>query len=661
MPTWRGMSEQVWLRRLALVAIAALAGLLYAWAMGRDTLEYYYAAADRSMSMSWHDFIFGAFDPAGTITVDKLPGALWLQALSVRAFGMHTWAIILPQVIEGILTVLVLYRAVTRLAGPAAGLIAALVLAVSPATVALDRENISDSLLILLLVLAADQVSGAIAGLTARDADQDDSDDLDDSDDDDLDDLDDSDDSDLDDLDDLDEPSSGAVGGTLGRLILAGFWVGLAFQAKDIEAWMVLPALGLAYLLSGSGPMLRRTGQLAVAGVVVALVSVSWMTAVSLVPAADRPYVDGSHDNSVFAQVFAYNGFTRFGDETPLQVRAAQLDPGAALPVPSRAAGRLLDGGLGRDTGWLVPAAVVVAAWGIASRRRQPRGDPLRACFILWGGWLVTFFVVFSAITTLWPYYTAALSPAAAAIIGAGVAAARSRERAPVSWTIGLAVIVAGTAAYAAWLVSSAAGAPGWLVPAIIAAGIVATGVTVWSLARRRSVPFDAALAAGLVAVALAPAVASVSLAAHSESAFDTPFESARLQEAVALGLGKQAVSAVQATIPAWRHIGNGTPYLLAAQSALLPSAIIYDSGLEALPIGGFDGTTPSPTLAQLQADIQHGLFHLVWISSATDPRLLWFTNHCSQLTQRLYYCGGTPPAGVPGGASSAPVPVQGN
>ena len=173
MPSWRHMSQQVWLRRLALTAIAALAGLLYAWAMGQDTLEYYYAAADRSMSMSWHDFIFGAFDPAGTITVDKLPGALWFQALSVRAFGLHTWAIILPQVIEGILTVLVLYRAVTRLAGPAAGLIAALVLAVSPATVALDRENISDSLLVLLLVLAANAVSGAIAGLAAGDAGQD--------------------------------------------------------------------------------------------------------------------------------------------------------------------------------------------------------------------------------------------------------------------------------------------------------------------------------------------------------------------------------------------------------------------------------------------------------------------------------------------------------
>jgi 4-amino-4-deoxy-L-arabinose transferase-like glycosyltransferase len=387
--------------------------------------------------------------------------------------------------------------------------------------------------------------------------------------------------------------------------------------------------------------------------VVVALVSVSWMTAVSLVPAADRPYVDGSHDNSAFAQVFDYNGFGRFGDQTPLQVRAAQLNPGAPLPVPARAADRLLDAALGRDTGWLIPAAVVVAAWGIASRRRQPRGDPLRACFIVWGGWLVTFFVGFTAITTLWPYYAAALSPAIAAIIGTGVAAARSQQRVPVSRTIGLAVIVAGTAAYAGWLASSSAGAPGWLVPLIVAVGIAATGVIVWSLARPSSVPFAAALAAGLVAVALTPAVASVSLAAHSESAFDTPFESARVQEDVALGLGKQAVVAIQQTIPAWRQMEHGAPYVLAAQSALLPSAIIYDTGLEALPIGGFDGTTPSPTLAQLQADIQNGLFHLVWISSASDPRLLWFTNHCAQLTPRLWYCGGTPP----GSPSGSPVP----
>jgi 4-amino-4-deoxy-L-arabinose transferase-like glycosyltransferase len=126
--------------------IAALAGLSYAWQLGRDPLEIYYAAAVRSMSGSWHDFIYGAFDPAGTVTLDKLPGAFWLQALSVRVFGYSTWAVVLPHAAEGVLTIVVLYLAVEKVAGRAAGLIAALVLAASPAVVALDRGNISDSL-----------------------------------------------------------------------------------------------------------------------------------------------------------------------------------------------------------------------------------------------------------------------------------------------------------------------------------------------------------------------------------------------------------------------------------------------------------------------------------------------------------------------------------
>ncbi len=383
--TARPDPRRAWLRRSAIAVIAALAGLSYAWELGRDPLEPYYAAAVRSMSGSWHDFIFGAFDPAGTITLDKLPGAFWVQALSVRAFGYSTWAIILPQVVEGVITVLVLYRAVTRLAGPTAGLIATFVLAVSPAVVALDRGNISDSLMILLLVLAADAVSGAIAR-----------------------------------------------GGQWWRLILAGVYVGLAFQAKMIEAWLVLPALGLAYLISGPGPAWRRVRQLVAAGVVTAVVSLAWMTAVSLVPAASRPYADGSHDNSFYQQVFVYNGFGRFGEQTPLQLLTGELGQNVSvLELSSAAPGpaRLLEDELGRDTGWLLPAAALIAAAGLVGVRRKPRGDPLRACFILWGCWLVTLWVTFSVTTELNTYYTAALAPAAAAIVGAGVAAAWSADR----------------------------------------------------------------------------------------------------------------------------------------------------------------------------------------------------------------------------------------
>ena len=215
----------------------------------------------------------------------------------MRAFGFHPWAIVLPQAIEGVLTVLVLYHAVSRLAGTAAGLIAALILAVSPATVALDRGNISDSLLILLLVLAADAVSGAItAGAKG----------------------------------------SRPLGEGIGGLVLAAVWVGLAFQTKMIQAWMVMPALGLAYLLCGPGSVGRRTAQLAFAGTLTALVSLSWMIAVSLVPQADRPYVDGSHNDSIFEQVFVYNGFGRFGDQTPQQLLADLARSGRVLRPVSR-------------------------------------------------------------------------------------------------------------------------------------------------------------------------------------------------------------------------------------------------------------------------------------------------------------------------------------
>jgi 4-amino-4-deoxy-L-arabinose transferase-like glycosyltransferase len=593
--------RRVWLRRAALALIAALAGVLYAWSISHDMLEFYYAAAVRSMSLSWHNFIFGAFDPAGTITLDKLPGAFWIQSLAVRALGFHTWVIILPQVVEGVLTVLVLYRAVSRLAGPAAGLIAALAVAVSPATVALNRGNISDSLMILLLVLAADSVSAAIA-------------------------------------------AKGRGGrGIQARLILAAFWVGLAFQAKMIEAWLVLPAFGLAYLLDGPGPLARRVRHLVVAGIVAGIVSLAWMTAVSLVPAAHRPYADGSSNDSVYAQVFVYNGFGRFGDQTPVQLLASQLAPDLTIPVAHPSADRLLTGNLGRDTAWLLPAAFLAGIWGIASRWRRPRGDGLRACFVLWGAWLLILTVTFSTATYVQTYYTAALAPAIAAILAAAAVslfqpgpsgASRGAVR-----KIGLAVVSAGTTAYAVWLVpAQGAHVPGWLVPAIIAVGAAAVAVIIGSVLVKRSVLAAAAVAAALAAGLLAPAVASVGLTANHESAFDTPFEPTRLASLLASVPARLALLQ-RVTIPRLEILQRGAPDLLAAQSSYIASLFIYTSGLETLPIGGFTGTIPSPTLSELQADIRSGQFHLVLALSTVDPRIRWIATHCRDLSARTFYC----------------------
>jgi 4-amino-4-deoxy-L-arabinose transferase-like glycosyltransferase len=640
---YAGRTAWKWRSALALVALVTAAS--YAWAINRDPLEGYYAAAVRSMSMSWHDFIYGAFDPAGTITLDKLPGAFWIQALSVRAFGLHTWAIVAPQAIEGVLTVLVLYQAVRRLAGPAAGLIAAIVFAVSPATVALNRGNISDTLMILLLVLAADSVSAAVASSRAAAAGA------------------------------AGEaggrPAGGRpAGGSQGRLILAAVWVGLAFQAKMIEAWLLLPALGLVYLIAAPGPALRHLRQVAVAAVVTGVVSLSWMAAVSLVPAAQRPYADGSHDNSVYQQVFVYNGFGRLGDQTPLQLLAHQslgINLQGALPGQGPAPDRLLRGDLGRDTGWLLPAALAVAGWGLFIRRRQPRGDPLRACFVLWGAWLLTLTVTFSVTTTVNTYYTGALTPAVAAILGSGLAAAWSARRAA-SLRAGLAVVAAGTAGYAAWLLSTGTGVPGWLIPAVLAAGVAAVAAAVAALlARGRAGHSDprgraghsdprgraghsdrvlaAALGTGLLAGLLAPAAASAGIVAQHRGAFDTPYESGAEAAAIRL-LFVQIPGQVRPLIPQLKKVQFGAPDLLAAQSSALASVFIYDSGLEALPLGGFTGTIPAPTLAQLKEDVREGQFHLAILSATRtrSPVLSWITAHCRatpgiDASLRTYFC----------------------
>lgn len=483
---WRAADDQPAWARPVLLVITAVSVLSYGWrASAPVNIEIYYAAAVRSMSMSWRDFFFGAFDPAGTVTTDKLPGAFWVQALSVRLFGVHTWALVLPQVIEGALTILLLYHAMRRLAGPAAGLLAAGILAISPAAVSLNRGNVPDTLMILLAVLAADAMVTAV--LTGR----------------------------------------------LRPALLAGVWVGLAFQAKMIEAWLVLPAVAGCYLLAAAGRRWQRIRRAVAMGLVAAAVSLSWMTVVTLWPASLRPYVDGSQDNSVFQQVFVYNGFGRLDQVSPDQLLYRSIQLG--LPKsPPPAWDRLLTGALGRDSGWLLAAALVVLVAGLAARRGRPRGDLVRACLVLWGIWLIVLAAVFSVSSAVNSYYTAALSPAVAALIGTGIALAwQHRERAWSWLAVGAALLA--TAGYALWLLpSSGTGLPSWLRPALIGLALAAA-CCLAALAWR---PSQRILAAGSITLAalaalIVPAVASASVVSSGLGPFETPFESQQSTHAV--------------------------------------------------------------------------------------------------------------------------------
>ena len=567
--------------RLLLLAISGLAGLSYAWGISHDGLEPFYAASVRSMSQSWHNFFFGSFDPAGTITLDKLPGAFWIQALSVRIFGYHTWAIVLPQVIEGVLSVVVLYRAVNRLRGTMAALVAAFILAVSPATVALDRGNIADTAMTLFLLLAADAVSTAI------------------------------------------------VSGRQRHLVFAGVWVGIAFQAKMLEAWVVLPAFGLAYLFGRTDRWADKLRMVAVAGLVAGVVSLSWMTFVTLTPAADRPYVDGSQHNSVYEQVFVYNGFGREGAQPAYQQFAGGLHLSSELiNGPSPAWNRLLQGSLGRDTAWILPAALIVGIGGLFTRRRS--------YFILWAGWLVAMALVFSDVFILHSYYTAALSPPIAAILGAGIAGLWTRpmdmRAKSISNAAAAALIVAGTVGYGIWLIrSSGAAPPGWLWA--LAAGMGAAGVAllaVSTVATPRRKVLGTALVACVAAILVIPATASAFLVYRQRGIGDTPFEPASVAAQNHLLLASSA--GLGGVLPMLEKLQGGSPFVMAVYTSAVAAGFISASGKEILPIGGFTGTTPEPTIAQLEEMIRAGKFHLALLIGGHDPRLTWIASHCQHL-----------------------------
>jgi 4-amino-4-deoxy-L-arabinose transferase-like glycosyltransferase len=593
--------------RPSLLGIATVSALMYGWGAGR-TLEVYYAAAVRSMAMNWHNFVYGSFDPAGTVTLDKLPGAFWVQALSVRLFGFHEWAIILPQVVEGTITVLVLYHAVQRLAGPAAGLVAALALAVSPATVALDRGNISDTAMVLLVVLAADAMVSALTADRTR------------------------------------------------SLLLAGLWVGLAFQTKMIEAWMVLPSLGLAYLMAAPGTWRRRLTGLGALGVVTAAVSLSWMTVVSLVPTDRRPYVDGSQTDSLFHQVFVYNGFGRLDQASPNQLLTKAIGIGR-LTSAAPTWDRLLAGSFGRDTAWLLPAAFIALVIGLVARRGRPRQDLVRAGLIMWGGWLLVLTVVFTASSTINSYYTAALSPAVGAVLGIGVVQAWKRRTTTVTRLV-VAGTVLITVGYAAWLLPAAGtGLAPWLAPVVVVIGLAAAaGVVLWGGIPRTSHGTRAAFGACAIAVLVVPAVASTSIVANRLGPFDSPFQPVVVTNYTRLLFGRSA--AVADGIPVLIRAQGSAPDLLATQTSALAAPYIYQSGREVLPIGGFTGTIPAPTLTSLKAMVAAGDFHIaVQSPTTTDPRLLWIAGHCRSIAGprstkaapiighfAIYYCAGPAP-----------------
>jgi 4-amino-4-deoxy-L-arabinose transferase-like glycosyltransferase len=595
--------------------IAALAGALYAWGLGHGQVQPYYAAAVRSMAVSWKAFFYGGLDPTAAITLDKVPGTFWLQALSVRLFGPHLWAIDLPQVLEGMAAVLVLYRAVSDWAGKAAGALAALALALTPIVVALDRDDLPDTLLILLLVLAARDVLGSIR---------------------------------------VSEDSHGG----LWLLLRAGLWVGLAFQAKMMQAWLIVPALLLPYLVAAAPGLGRRIRNAVAAGLVTLAVSLVWMTAVALTPAADRPWIDGSADNNPFTMAFVYNGFGRFGNVGGTQ--AAMIS--AAAPGSSMGWKTLISATYAGQISWLLPLAVIVFAAWLVEHRALPRTDQVRAGYLLWGGWLLTFAAVFSASGSLHGYYLAVLAPPIGALFGGGLIHRwQSYSLRAAGWWV-LPAAIAVSALWALYLGANyadflpflpwVAGGLGLAAAMVLVLGRPTArvrGATPFGSRMTLTVAATAAVAAllaspaGWSASVLSPAYASTSGAPMAGPAGTLYVPTVVKHKALPAQYTLSVPAGRERKILAYLKEHQGSEkYLAAAQAASTAEPFLRSGSGNFLVLGGFTGLTPNVTAAQFAALVTADQVRYAVLSGdAPEGRenaaVDWIDTHCLRVAPSYY------------------------
>jgi 4-amino-4-deoxy-L-arabinose transferase-like glycosyltransferase len=406
--------------RAALTALLAATAVLYIWGLSRSGwANAFYSAAAQAGGVSWKAWFFGSSDAAGAITVDKTPAALWITGLSVRIFGLSSWSILVPQALMGVASVGLLYAAVKRVAGPGAGLLAGAALAITPVAVLIFRFNNPDALLVLVLIGAAYAAQRAVEKGCTR------------------------------------------------WLLLAGVLVGVGFLAKMLQAFLVLPAFTAVWLLAAPLSWWRRIRDLLLAGVAMLVSAGWWVLVVDLWPADSRPYIGGSQTNSVLELVLGYNGFGRLtGDETG----SVGGSPGGGWGQTGIT--RLFGSEMAGGASWLLPAALVLLGVLIWRTWRAPRVDALRAATVIWGGWLLVTGLTFSFMAgIIHPYYTVAIAPATAALVGLGVTALW-RDRAAITARVTLAAVLALTVGWAWYLLARTTWQP-WLTWAVPIAGLV--------------------------------------------------------------------------------------------------------------------------------------------------------------------------------------------
>lgn len=585
--------------------IALLLATATFWTIGLSRNGWgnsFYAAAVQAGTESWKAFLFGSSDAANTITVDKPPASLWVMEISTRLFGVNSLAIQLPQVLLGVATVALVYATTRRSFGPGAGLIAGSLLALTPVATLMFRYDNPDALLVFLMVAATWALLRGIQDGRTR------------------------------------------------WVVLCGALIGFGFLTKQLQVLLIMPGLAIAYLLAAPPRLRTRMLQL-LAGLAAAVVAAGWWVAlVELWPKSDRPYIGGSSNNSFLQLTLGYNGLGRIlggdaGGGGGLPSPPSGIGPGGPGGPPmfgSAGITRMFSTESGTQISWLLPAALVLLVAGLVLCGRAARTDLKRASYIAWGGWLLVTALVFSFMSGIFhDYYTVALAPGVATVVGFGsVHLWQNRDR---RWVTGLlAMTVALTAGWAWVLLSTTPDflpALRWLV---VVLGVAAAIVFVVSALRPALTVGTHDLktwAAGLAVIAglagpVAYCVQTVSTAHSGPIIVAGPSKTGGMPAFPGGGPGPEARGDGPSR-PVGPMPGQGKPseqvsrklaansedytWVAAATGSMEASGYQLATGDPVMPIGGFAGADPAPTLQQFQNYVRDGRIHYYLESSHPD------------------------------------------
>ena len=569
-----------WWAWAGLGAVAVLALVLFTWDLSRNGMANgYYAAAVKSGSLSWKAWFFGALDPGSFITVDKLPASLWLEGLSARIFGFSSWSMLLPQALAGVASVLIVYRLVRRWQGEVAGLLAALALALTPVALVMFRFNNPDALLTLLFLAAAWALWSALET------------------------------------------------GSTWKLAACGALVGFAFLTKMLEAFVILPAFALVYVVCGPRRLGRRLLQLLAAAAALVVAGGWYIAVVALWPAATRPYIGGSGDNSVLGLV--------------LSRTAGYTSGSVGGPDFSGTAGwsRIFNSQLGGQAAWLVIVALAGLLAGLWLTRGGRRTDLGRAGYLLWGMWAALFLGVFSfAGGVLHPYYTVVLAPALAALAGGGSVAMwrLGKKHLSLVWLLPAAVLATAFLSYSL-LHRTASFAPG-LATATVVMGAVAAVMLALVLAgvlKARAIAVAAA-AIALACVSAGPAAYSVAtvfrdvtgafaaagpVTAAGFAGGGPGFGPGASAGAPGSQVGVGTSSATQTALEKYLVASRGSAeYMVAVDGAEAAESLILATGEPVMALGGFNGADNAPTLVDFRQLVAAKKVRYVLLGSGQGP-----------------------------------------